>query len=159
MDDFKDNLDVKYAIFEAKARPWFFRLIGALAGIGFLWSFFDPLHSSFMERIGSGFLVGLGTYLILYMAGFLLNLVLRQSVEYAAQSKNPFVQGLKFIFFAFICFGVIDVALLGGNFIAQPVLVIIASGSLEGTYWGCDNWRVIEDYEGITRSFCDDDNY
>lgn len=68
------------------------------------------------------------------------------------ESEN--MESAKSIFAAIIgIFFVLDVALAGGHLIVKPAINMIIFQSLDGTFWKCKDWVIMDEGQ-----FCGDEN-
>lgn len=149
MDEQDDELGLS-----KKIEPWVYRLYGLVALCTAIWGLFidaqgfsDRLYNVIFFTFGATIAVGLLVHLPIFIIIMALNV--------ASREKNPIVQGISFGFFIFIILCILDLV-TGGSFLVHPIFSIIFSGSLEGTYWQCENWVSYDTYEGGTRYSCAD---
>ena len=142
---------------ERKLNPWMNRIYGmsAICGVigGFIIGGTDGFNDGFWGRVFAAGMFALGVPLAI---GILIHsplLIIIWAIGEASKEKNHFKQGVVFILHIALILGFLDWVLNRGTFIFFPFFHIIFSGSLEGTFWMCDDWVAVE--EG---SYCADDN-
>lgn len=131
-------------------KAWIKRVAGAATVISFMWwllTEFDGGLETFGFLVMGSLVLGVGVL----MLGELLYIVLSTALDMARERKNPFVQGIVFAGGALMILAILDLAILNGNFIVEPIATLIFTGNFGDSYWGCrDNWVIVE--EG---AFCD----
>lgn len=135
------------------AEAWVNRSAGAVSVIAFIWILAQSFSEggSTVEVLGLALVVGFGAGMIVLAVGHLGVILVLASLDYAKGYQNPFVQGAAFAGFLAVILAVVDVILVGGQFIVEPAFYLILTGDFGDSYWGCrDHW--------ITRdegSYCD----
>lgn len=137
-------------IFDGSMR-WTYRSSGVGAVLGALWGFLST-SDGLIDRLLSSVTFGVGFAFIILILGSLVAIILKLAVSSFGTDENPFKQGLQFAFVLFLLASFIDGALLGGTFLVDPLIITLAGGDWESTYYGCPTEWVVVD-EG---SYCDD---
>ncbi len=129
------ELDLQNETPEKEKKPnYIHAALGAIGFIFFLWGFFEGDGNLIMRLItgiitfGGGLII---TYTVLYVGLGCLSIFFNS--VYRAQ--NSFLGGLKGAIGIFLLLGFFDMALLGGTFIYQPVMIFLFTGSFENTFW------------------------
>ena len=132
-DDYKDSVN------EVLGREWVGRIYGGAVVVFSVVGFFLAADS-FGERLWN--IVGLGFLSAILVSVFVVlpMVILEGAKNVSEQEKDPFKQGIKFVFFICLALCVFDLILMEGTFLVSPVISILTTGSTEGTYWNCDNW-------------------
>jgi len=128
---------------------------GAGAGVGFALGVLREIYFQFVSQsliVSDLLLTAAGSAFIGGIVGALLFVVFSTTVSLAAQSNNSFIKGMVFVLVPLsVCAG-IDLVLLRGTYVFFPILSLMSDGTLQGTYYSCTDWIVVE--EG---SYCNDD--
>lgn len=132
---------------------WFQRLIGASSIMGAAYATYYGISEVQIPVLGFVIDAAIGAF----GAAILITLV---SIPFAfilfaatavTDVQNPFFQGVAFIWCLMIGCAAIDLLLFQGEFVLFPLIMLITSGDISQTYWGCSNYVIIE--EG---SYCND---
>ena len=132
-------------------KSWGYRAAGAIAAVGAIFGFLIPTSYSLLDRLTNALAF---SFIGAILAGllFLVISIIHHAFLAASEQKNPILQGITFITSLFFFFGVLDFVLFRGTFMLIPLINIISfGGDLTGTYWGCEDYVIVE--EG---SFCED---
>ena len=150
----------KFNLSERKLRAWFYIGISVISTVFFFVGFMNEPSSSIADRFWNGLFTAFGLFILLYLVGTLIFIVLKVSLEHASTSKNPFMQVFKFVSLFAICLGLIDMVLLQGTYLVGPLLTFVEQGNFKGTYWNCDGtWRYVDYGEGRAEAYCDTQSY
>ena len=142
----------------SKSEKIYWRIMGATAAIGAIFGFFTVEYSYFkgIEIILDGRLVDASIYafaaMILVTFLSIPVMFIGIAVESALQHRNPFNQGISFIFYVCLGAAVIDFVFLGSQMVIFPVIHFLTTGDFGPTIWGCEDWIVDDDYGG----YCND---
>jgi len=122
---------------------WFYRSCVAIVTVGLLYGFFIEEQSLFYRIISAGVwaLIGvLGICFVLIPA--CLFLVLAVDIV----SKEPNFKGVvKAILSVIALAAIFDLGLLGGVYIYKPILSILFTGSLDGTFYSCADYVIMDE--------------
>ena len=132
------------------ATDWISRIYGGAAVVFAIWGFFQDADGIF-ERLGNVLLFAFGSMLFVGLFVIVPLMIFDGAKNVASQEKDPFKQGIKFVWFICLMLAFFDLALMRSTFIITPVLTILFTGSMDGTYWNCNDWVNMD--EG---SFCAD---
>ena len=142
---------------EEKLDPWINRIYGISTVCGAIGGFIiggtDPFSGGFWGRVFAAAAFAIGAPLAIGIFIFTPLQLIIWSIGEASKEKNHFKQGVVFILHITFFLGLLDFLLNRGTFIFFPFFHILFTGSLEGTFWMCDDWVAVE--EG---SYCADDN-
>ena len=132
------------------AADWISRIYGGAAVVFGIWGFFQDADGIF-ERLGNLLVMAFGSILFVGLFVMVPLMIFDGAKNVASQEKNPFKQGIAFVWFICLASCALDLLLMGGTFIVIPIVFILFYGSMEGTFWGCDDWVIMD--EG---SYCAD---
>lgn len=132
---------------------WGNRIAGTAAALGAIYGFITNALDVEIFLVGR-FISAAGFALAGAIAAGIVLLpvfIIVEALVYSSEEKNPFAQGVRFIFATttlLLMFGsTLDYALTGGVLLIEPALKLITEGTLEGTIYECDNY-VTDGYMG-----------
>jgi hypothetical protein len=116
----------------------FFAGAGAFSGLMYAFMFGlkqggGGIIASLLYGVFSG---TIGGYLLGLIVGGLWVWALQAADEVSA-GGNPFKVGLTAASFLCVCLAVLDLIFFRGELIIFPLILIITTGSLDGTFWAC----------------------
>lgn len=125
--------------------------------VSFLYFFFTNDRSIVMGLVGA-----VGILIFGMMIVSLLALIISFGIDQTSGKESPLGKVVSFLFGIIIALFVLDFLLSFGTYLIGPSFKFVTSGTLEGTFWNCENWVSAEEYfaDGNTSThyWCDDDD-
>lgn len=123
------------------------RVSAASSVFGFLIGLFQT-EGDIVESLMFGVVIALVAGFVSLVGGMMI----RSALDYSREFRNPVAQGLAFAFMIVALLGIVDLLFMRGIYMVSPAISLVFNQSLDGTYWKCENWAVVE--EG---SYCADE--
>lgn len=127
---------------------WISRFSGVVFAVGGIYGFIQDTLSSgefaISEALLGAIIFSIGFWLIYIVSIGLPVYLIVNALESARKKQNPFYQGVEFILSfvtaaLYIC-ALFDYVFSGGSFLIIPVVELISSGTLEYSFWQCEDW-------------------